>query len=102
MAFARVHFADDRVSFPAGDATQLDVAGTFDLVACFETVEHAPDADAAVESLRRASADNRTPPLPHLRCLTRSCNAPSRVSPTHMSGCRRRRSRRRGSTWVDC
>lgn len=53
LAIAHEGYAADGVSFEQGDIATYGDEAAFDLITCFETIEHVPDADAALRNLRR-------------------------------------------------
>lgn len=82
---ARRHYGDgDVISFEYGDiATFAGRDGGYDLVTCFETIEHVPDYDAALKNLVRLVAPGGTmlissPYRPLTTPGARSVNAPPR------------------------
>lgn len=52
IQYARQRYSGDRVAFEVEDATRLDLDRQFDVVVCFEVLEHVVDAS---ELLRRVS-----------------------------------------------
>jgi len=52
LGHAQKHFGREGVTFTTGDITEFD-AEPFDLITCFETIEHVADAAAALTNLRR-------------------------------------------------
>lgn len=54
IELANKHYASDSISFKVGDVKDLDFpADFFDLICCFETIEHIQDVDIALSELRR-------------------------------------------------
>jgi SAM-dependent methyltransferase len=51
VAYARDHYAGDRVEFRQGDALHFDDPDGFDTIVSLETVEHVPDPGAMLEHL---------------------------------------------------
>jgi 2-polyprenyl-3-methyl-5-hydroxy-6-metoxy-1,4-benzoquinol methylase len=57
LRFANANYANERVRFTAADICSYDGAGRrFDLITCFETIEHVNDHVMAVSNLRRLLA----------------------------------------------
>ncbi|MFQ6131473.1 MAG: class I SAM-dependent methyltransferase [Armatimonadota bacterium] len=48
IAYARSRYATDRLTFAVGEAADLDGLGQFDLIVCYEAIEHVADAGACV------------------------------------------------------
>ena len=78
LAIAMKDYAGDGATFLRGDIAAFGDADSFDLITCFETIEHVPDADAALRNLRRVlrpdgllllSSPNRGIVSPHARRL---------------------------------
>jgi len=53
VAYAREHYSADNLDFAQGDVCAFGETGAFDLITCFETIEHVPDHRAALDNLRR-------------------------------------------------
>ena len=54
IELANKHYASDHISFKTGDIHNLDFpASFFDLICCFETIEHVQDVDKALSELQR-------------------------------------------------
>ena len=54
IAYARARYARPNVEFAVGDLLELDAPDdTFDVVCCFETIEHLTDQDRFLEEMRR-------------------------------------------------
>ena len=54
VEFANRHYASDQISFETGDVLNLDFpASFFDLICCFETIEHIQEVDKALSELQR-------------------------------------------------
>jgi SAM-dependent methyltransferase len=79
VAFARRSFQDERLSFEQGDITSWGETGAYDLVVCFETIEHIPDYQNALTNCRRLlkaggnliiSSPNRVLSSPRVRFVT--------------------------------
>lgn len=63
IAIARERFARDGITFHVGDALDpavLAPLGPFDLITCFETIEHVSDARRLLDNLRDVLAENGT------------------------------------------
>jgi len=59
VAFARERYAARNLSFLEGDVAKLPVPeASFDVVTSFETIEHVPDAEAALAELTRVLVPN--------------------------------------------
>jgi SAM-dependent methyltransferase/glycosyltransferase involved in cell wall biosynthesis len=56
IAHAREFYADPVVKFHVRDATDFAFEGTFDLVTCFELIEHVPDQEAVFRCIKAALA----------------------------------------------
>lgn len=59
LGHAQKHFGREGVTFTTGDITEFD-AEPFDLITCFETIEHVADAAAALTNLRRLLREGGT------------------------------------------
>ena len=82
---AAKHGAGSGVAFRTGDVAALDfVPDSFDLVVCFEVIEHVEDADAVLDELARVLAPERVAPhllaQPRPLCTGQSASPP-RVPP---------------------
>ena len=54
IELADKHYASDRISFKIGEIHDLDFpADFFDLICCFETIEHIQEVDKALSELQR-------------------------------------------------
>jgi ubiquinone/menaquinone biosynthesis C-methylase UbiE len=51
IAYARQHYAKDGLSFTRGDVTEYSSDKSYDVIVCFETIEHIRDYDTAIERL---------------------------------------------------
>jgi SAM-dependent methyltransferase len=56
IGHAREFYADPVVTFHVRDATDFAFDGTFDLVTCFELIEHVPDQEAVFRCIKAALA----------------------------------------------
>jgi 2-polyprenyl-3-methyl-5-hydroxy-6-metoxy-1,4-benzoquinol methylase len=54
VAYGREHFAEDGLSFEHGDVEQLSFIDKFDVITCFETIEHVKDDARGLANLHRA------------------------------------------------
>lgn len=76
---ARSNYGSDRSTYMVGDITKFECGRQFDLISCFETIEHVPDFEGALENLHRllkpggrlfVSSPNRPVTSPSARSLT--------------------------------
>lgn len=79
IAFANDNFVDSRLEFRVGDIRTIELAETFDVITCFETIEHVDDYESALVNLRRLlrqdgqlliSSPNRPVTSPHARSIS--------------------------------
>lgn len=52
VAYANEKYADKRTSFLQGDITAFDSGGPYDVITCFETIEHVDDYKGALRNLK--------------------------------------------------
>lgn len=76
---ARANFGSERSHFEVGDITKFECGRQFDVISCFETIEHVPAYEAALVNLHRllkpggmlfVSSPNRPVTSPSARSLT--------------------------------
>jgi SAM-dependent methyltransferase len=53
VEFSRRNYSHPNLSFAVMDAARLSLKGRFDLVTCFELIEHVEDADSVLEGVSR-------------------------------------------------
>jgi SAM-dependent methyltransferase len=79
VAHAAAAYGGPRAQFEVGDVTTYGESRSFDLITCFETIEHVPDARAALVNLERllapggrllVSSPNRILTSPFVRSLS--------------------------------
>ncbi|MBN1269815.1 MAG: class I SAM-dependent methyltransferase [Kiritimatiellae bacterium] len=51
--YAREHYGSDRARFLQGDIASFGADAAYDLIVCFETIEHVPDHREALVNLKR-------------------------------------------------
>jgi 2-polyprenyl-3-methyl-5-hydroxy-6-metoxy-1,4-benzoquinol methylase len=59
VSFARLHYSQDRLQYLVQDCTKLQsLKDKFDLVVSFETIEHLPDPEQFIASIRQLLPEN--------------------------------------------
>lgn len=58
ISFAREHYRHPALRFDVTDAGRMEVGGVFDLVTCFEMIEHVDDADGVLGRIAAAMSED--------------------------------------------